>query len=222
MAHRTPPLTSLRSALAVLVLLVAGAGIYALPAAGQTTMERSLHIQDGTVYIDGEEVSSDALPQGLRIEGIHLRYHVRGIEEPIVQIQGRTYRLTATGLEPLEAPRPDSDHDDPSTEYLDLLRAQSQALYEDVRREYALEHTAQQRAYRIRQMEAGPERTAHLDTLRQTVSQLFDIKQANRQREIEHLEQQVELMRQRMHERSAHRETMINQRIRQLLGNADL
>ena len=212
----------------LLVILIAASLIQVPAVYSQPAPHRTLQIQDNTVYIDGNAVPEETLPPGLVLNGVQMQYQVYGLQMPIVEIQGQPYRLTESTLEPVEqvsdgaragpggsgaktfraAPAP--------SDYMQMLRAQSQRLYEAVQREYALEHAAEQRAYRIRQLDAGPERTAHLDTLRHTITQLFDLKQSNRRRELQQLQQRVEAMRQRMQERAAHREAMIEQRIQQL------
>ena len=236
----------LSALLIVLVIFVSGWGA-PFDATAQPGPERTLRIQNDTVYIDGVEVSQEALPDELVLDGMQMQYQVYGIEMPTVQIRGHIYRLTESTLEPVSQVRsneagalgrqdtatrtrasekstPEGTTPDSTTlettvsDYLRLLQAQSQALYEAVQREYTLEQAAEQRAYRIHQLDPGPERTAHLDTLRQTVSRLFDLKQANRRREIAQLERQVESMRERMQERAAHREAMIEQRIQHLIG----
>lgn len=236
--------------LIALVVLAAGWGGTS-DATAQPGPERTLRIQNDTVYIDGAAVPQEALPRELVLDGVQMQYQVYGIEMPTVQIRGHIYRLTESTLELVsqvrsheavalgqedttsrhsasEVPLPEGTTPEDTTpdsltpestvsDYMRLLQAQSQALYEAVQREYTLEHAAEQRAYRIQQLEPGPERTAHLDTLRQTVSRLFDLKQANRRREIAQLERQVEAMRERMQERATHREAMIEQRIQHLI-----
>lgn len=196
-----------------------GQSVPSQSANSQAMPHRTLQIQDGTVYIDGTALPDEAVPDALRLDGVQMQYQVYGAETPIVSIQGTAYRLTASALEPVqgsEASGRAAAASRSTAEYMQMLRAQSEQLYAAVQREYALEHAAEQRAYRIRQMAPGPARTAHLDTLRQTVTQLFDLKQANRRRELRHLQQQVEAMQQRMRERAAHRDAMIEQRIHQL------
>jgi hypothetical protein len=215
---------------ALLALLIV-AGVAGGPdAAAQADAHRTLQIQEGTVYIDGRAVEPDALPSELALDGVRLQYQVYGMRTPVIRIQGRSYRLTESTLEPVASGGSEDDtsrdargQQEPaaaSAEYMQMLRAQNQVLYEAVQREYALEHAAEQRAYRIRQLPPGPERTAHFDTLRQTVTRLFDLKQANRRRELEQLEQRLDEMRQRIRERAAHREAMIEQRIRHLTSQA--
>jgi hypothetical protein len=222
--------------LMLLVVLITASLIHVPAVYSQPVPHRTLQIQDNTVYIDGNAVSEETLPSGLVLDGVQMQYQVYGLQVPIVEIQGQPYRLTESTLEPVERASdaaqearetPDAtgaktlQAAPASSDYMQMLRAQSQRLYEAVQREYALEHAAEQRAYRIRQLDAGPERTAHLDTLRQTITQLFDLKQANRRRELQQLQQQVEAMRQRMQERAAHREAMIEQRIQQLTDHAN-
>lgn len=215
-------------ALLMLFFVLSIASLVHVPAArSQPAPHRTLQIQGGTVYIDGNAVPEDTLPPELVLDGVQMQYQVYGLQVPIVEIQGRAYRLTESTLEPVERAsyaaqgEPEALQAAPApSDYMQMLRAQSQLLYEAVQREYALEHAAEQRAYRIRQLDAGPERTAHLDTLRQTITQLFDLKQANRRRELQQLQQRVEAMRQRMQERAAHREAMIEQRIQQLTDRA--
>lgn len=219
-----------------ILLIALSAGSVALTltsdqAWAQRGSERTLHIQNDTVYVDGAAVPDDELPPELSLDGVQMQYEVYGIEAPMLQIQGRIYRLTESTLELVDS-APDARNTDAhdtearndrtnpaaASDYMAMLQAQSQALYEAVQREYALEQEAEQRAYRIHELEPGSERAAHLDTLRQTVARLFDLKQANRNHEIMQLEKQVEAMRQRMQERAVHREAMIERRMQQLVN----
>lgn len=221
----------------MLMVVLITASLARVPAAhSQPVPHRTLQIQDSTVYIDGKAVPEEVLPSGLILDEVQMQYQVYGLERPVVEIQGQPYRLTESTLEvvdqesyatedtrevPSESRAKTSRSLSPSSDYMQMLRAQSQRLYESVQREYALEHAAEQRAYRIRQLEPGPERTAHLDTLRQTITQLFDLKQTNRRRELQQLQQQVDAMQQRMQQRAAHREAMIEQRVQQLTNHAN-
>lgn len=194
----------------------------------QTSVERTLHIQEGTVYIDGTPVPESELPASLSVDGLELQYQVYGMTEPVLRIQGNTYQLTSNTLKPIDHAAPNQINGSPlgnapdgADAHLQALRAQEQTLYEYVRREYEMERAVRQRAQRIHQMRPGSQRAAHLDTLRQTVEELFDLKQANRYREIEHLEQQIEQLRERNEERQTHRDAMISYRIQQLVHGLD-
>jgi hypothetical protein len=101
--------------------------------------------------------------------------------------------------------------------YLDSLRLHSRGLYNRLLREHQLETATHNLAYLIRQLPAGPEQRAQVDTLRVLLRQAFNLKQANRQLEIEQLRQQIVDLQLRLLRREAMRRTIIDRRLRQLL-----
>jgi hypothetical protein len=101
--------------------------------------------------------------------------------------------------------------------YLDSLRLHSRGLYDRLLREHRLESATRNLAYLIRQLPAGPERRAQVDTLRVLLRQAFDLKQTNRQLEIKQLRRQIVDLQLRLVRREAMRRTIIDRRLRQLL-----
>jgi hypothetical protein len=61
---------------------------------------RTLNIQDGTVYIDGQPLSEDQLPDSLDLEGIRAQYRFVGIQRPVVELKGRLFAVEE-GLTPV-------------------------------------------------------------------------------------------------------------------------
>ncbi len=103
-------------------------------------------------------------------------------------------------------------------QYLEEVQRQSQQLYQQLMREYQMENNTQVLAQRIRQLPEGPKRQRMLDSLRSTLNRIFDLKQENRRREIEQLSVQIEQLQANLDKREQMREQMINQRMRELIG----
>jgi hypothetical protein len=70
-----------------------------LPAAS-AQQARTLRIHDGTVYVDGQPLSDDQLPDSLNLQGIETQYRFVGVRRPVVELRGQLFALE-DGLEPV-------------------------------------------------------------------------------------------------------------------------
>lgn len=70
-----------------------------LPAAS-AQQTHTLHIQDGTVYVNGQPLSEDQLPDSLNLEGIRAHYRFLGIRRPVIELNGRLFAV-GDGLTPV-------------------------------------------------------------------------------------------------------------------------
>lgn len=61
---------------------------------------RTLTIRDGTVYVDGHQLSSDRVPEDLDLKGITARYQFVGIQRPVIELNGRLFAIE-NGLNPV-------------------------------------------------------------------------------------------------------------------------
>lgn len=78
----------------VLLLGTAGQGVHA-------QQVRSLEVRDGQVYLDGRRITESELPPSLDVEGVEARYRFSGDVQPVVELNGRLYRLETEGLSEL-------------------------------------------------------------------------------------------------------------------------
>lgn len=209
-----------------------------LPAAlAQQT--RSLDIRDGTVYVDGQPLQEEQLPADLNLEGIEAHYRFMGIQRPVIELNDRLFAVD-DGLKPVTEEEVRGEQasvilrerttrsasaraatDSPSTDhrqYLDEVERSSRQLYERLVRERQMEQEAQGLARTIRLLSEGPEREAKIDTLRAMLNDIFEIKQENRRREIERLQQKIRELQQSIQKREQVRDVMIERRLQQLLG----
>jgi hypothetical protein len=223
------------------VLLLLVAGLTAGPASAQT---RTLVIDDGVVRIDGEQLAEDRLPASLDLSGIRAQYQFVGIAQPIVEIDGRFFAVTdrlrpvpedsvrnanaSVVLRNLDrtataSQQPASaDLQSAHQEYLSDVERRSRKLYERLVREHRMEQQTYELARTIRRLPAGPERQAQIDTLRATLNRIFDLKQENRQREIEQLQRQISELRKSLRKREEMRDEMIEQRLQQLIDASEV
>ncbi|RMH55858.1 MAG: hypothetical protein D6685_13760 [Bacteroidetes bacterium] len=102
--------------------------------------------------------------------------------------------------------------------YLDDLRNQNTRLFERLVRERQMEMETRALAARIQQMPEGRERDALIEQLRARLDEIFELKQQNRHQEIAQLEIQLETLRREMQERERLRKRIVEQRLRELLG----
>ena len=101
--------------------------------------------------------------------------------------------------------------------YFSQMQAADHELYEEVQTEWDLEVEIVELAARIRRLQTGDERRRMERELRERLEEVFDMKQENRRREIEQLQIELQRLRERMMERNAVRERLIDARLKDLL-----
>jgi len=211
---------------------------------------RSLSVQDGTVYVDGQPLSEAQLPDSLDLEGIRTQYRFVGVQRPVVELNGQLFAVE-DGLQPVteaevrrqegavvlhsgpsrarssrtasagrpigneRAVRPEANHQ----QYLDAVQRSSRELYERLLHERRMEENAEDLARTIRLLPESEERRAKIDTLRAMLENIFEIKQENRRREVERLQQQIRELRENLRKREQMRDRMIDRRLGQLLDS---
>lgn len=202
----------------------------------------TLHIRDGTVYVDGRPLADDQLPDSLDLRGVHARYRFLGIQRPVLELNGRLFAVEADGLTPTTeqevreerrsvvlggwAPGASrrSASDTPASgaeqgRYLNEIQRSSRTLYKRLLRERRMERTARDLAHEIRLMPEGPERTTRIDTLRAMLADIFALKQANRRREIQRLQRQIRTLQRNLQRRAQMRDRMIARHLRRLIDS---
>lgn len=102
--------------------------------------------------------------------------------------------------------------------YYNDIQAQDGDLYKRLVEETRMEFRAAQLAQAIRALSEGPERELRIAALRETLGDIFALKQHNRKREIKQLEKEVEALSERLQMREAARERLIRQRLRDLIS----
>lgn len=105
--------------------------------------------------------------------------------------------------------------------YLDGIQRQDQELYELLVEEREMEKETIRLSQEIRAMENDQERAERTEELRKTLDDIFKLKQANRQREIEQFENRLKDLQTRLEERERLRDEIIDGRLRQLLRLED-
>lgn len=293
-------------------LLLAILIVSAATGRGQTI---DLEIQGGTITINDQIISEDALPEDLDIDGVRFGISVHGHESIIVEINGQYYAVTERALEPTDEShdvhvhirsRSGSGGDGWSYEvigndlhgavsqigkvdlddvflslahplhaaehvlteleaswdtlpieglfkayedlglaawqldqdaakikvnyiphlarmaevanYFSKMKAADLELYAEVQAEWDLEAELAVLAARIRAMRTGEERRVMVEELRKQLEEAFELKQQNRRREIQQLEEELERLKDRTQERNAARERLIEARLKDLLG----
>ncbi|PIQ63440.1 MAG: hypothetical protein COV99_02835 [Bacteroidetes bacterium CG12_big_fil_rev_8_21_14_0_65_60_17] len=103
-------------------------------------------------------------------------------------------------------------------EYMATIELADRHLYEELRREHRLESESRQLAHRIRLETMEENRAALTKQLESTLHQIFDLKQENRQREIEQLAERLESLRKTLAEREKQRDLLVEKRLEELLN----
>jgi hypothetical protein len=217
----------------------------AAPVAG-AQQTRTLTIRDGTVYVDGQQLSQDQMPSDLNLQGVTAQYQFVGIQRPVIELNGRLFAVndglkrvseeevdgqtSSVILQEIPA-RPSAARSqaaqsqaaqtaqNPQRQYLNDVQKANRQLYERLVRERTMEKQAQNLARVIRMLpDDGEERRAKVDTLRALLNEIFELKQENRRREIERLQRQIQEVQRSLQKRREMRERMIEHRLDQLLG----
>ena len=102
--------------------------------------------------------------------------------------------------------------------YLSDVWRSDQNLYALLIRELRLEREAAALAREIRSLPDGNLRQSRIEQLREKLYAIFELKQKNRRREIEQLEQQLGALKERLQERQQLRDLIIDQYLKQLIG----
>ena len=102
--------------------------------------------------------------------------------------------------------------------YLGSLQNQNQRLYQELMREREMEMRTHQLAQAIHQTETADQRAAHERELRQVLTEIFELKQANREKEIEQLDKQLKDLQSRLDDRESLKEDIIESRLNDLLN----
>jgi hypothetical protein len=191
-----------------------------------------LEILDGAVYHDGEALPAGALPQGLDIDGMSMSFEYSGPVAPAIGLNGRIYALDGDRLVELNEedldqqafalsrPEPVSVSAARQAEqaYMQGLSERDRVLYERIIREREMEAEALALARTLRQNPNVPNQATLRSQLREKLSAMFELKQENRREEARQVEDVLEALRQRLQEREAMREEIIQHRMRELTG----
>lgn len=213
--------------LGVFIVLLGWSGMSPFAVAQQT---RTLSIQDGTVYVDGTSLSEDQVPEGLDLDGLTAQYHFVGVQRPVVELDGQLFAVTDR-LIPVTRDERNAQMEGQSggqsdaeaiptahEQYLQDVQQSSRELYERLQRERVLEKNAKDLARAIRILPDGERRRGRIDSLRALLNNLFELKQANHRREIEHLQRQIQELQRRLQKRQEMRASMIQNRLEHLVG----
>lgn len=191
-----------------------------------------LEIHNGSVYHDGQALPAGALPQGLDIDGMSMSIDYSGPVAPAIAINGQIYALDGDRLVELDEEELDrqafalskpepvgvSAAKQAEQVYMQGLSERDRALYERLIREREMEAEALRLAGALRQNPNAPNQTTLRSQLREKLEAMFELKQENRREEAMQVEEVLQALRQRLQEREAMRDEIIQHRMRELTG----
>jgi len=102
--------------------------------------------------------------------------------------------------------------------YMGSMQNQNRRLYEELVRERDMEMRTHQLAQAIQAANTEAEQKEHLEELRKILTEIFELKQANREKEIQQIEQQLKELQSRLEDREALKEDIIESRLNDLLN----
>ncbi len=106
--------------------------------------------------------------------------------------------------------------------YLQDIQDADQALFDRLIREQRMEREALTMARKFAVMEEGEARRDSIAALRERLTEIFELKQGNRRREVEQLEGKLQELRQAIIERERFRDEIVDRRLKELLGDGTL
>jgi hypothetical protein len=104
------------------------------------------------------------------------------------------------------------------TTYWDAVRESDESLYDQLVEEWNLESRIQALAAKARSLSQGSERERMVHELRSLLGAAFELKQENRRREIDQLEDELKTLQHRLQERESLRAKIIERRLNELIG----
>lgn len=224
--------------------LFAGPLLAQVPASAPEASSAEVHrleVRDGVIYHDGVALPQSAVPEGIDLHGFPpAAMAYRGDETPAIEVDGRVFafknnRLVEVQNVVSEAP-PSQGYAiwqarsvqapalakqaalDMEQEYMESLSENDRALYDQLVREREMEQDTDRLARDYRRATSDSEREAIQAKLRKQLGAMFDLKQENRREEVRQMEEALTTLRQRMDERRAMRDKIIEHRLRELLG----
>lgn len=102
--------------------------------------------------------------------------------------------------------------------YLGSMQSQNRQLYEELQRERTMEMRTHELARAARAANTTQEREKHMKELRGVLTEIFELKQANRRKEIEQLERQLNELQSRLTDRESLKKDIIDSRLADLLN----
>jgi hypothetical protein len=195
-----------------------------------------LEIRDGRVLHDGVELPASALPEDFDPGSLSFTFEYSGPVMPALTLNGQVYALEgerliriedasasegvrAVAMMPADHASPQERRRQAEDAYLRTLSERDRALYERLMEERDMEEEALRLAYAARRATDPADRDRLRQQLHQQVSEMFDLKQGNRQDEIRQVEEFLEILRRQMADREAAREDLIRQHVSELLGD---
>lgn len=198
---------------------------------------QSLSIQDGKVYINGQEQNASALPKDLKLDGVTLDYNFYGGFVPVFEINGKSFTLDNGKL--ISFKRQFKSEEDlgsfmeqQAAQYNQVrrnlvplennsqmvnIRDEAPDLFSRMRREQWLEYDSQQLAVKIRMTPEGVQRVEMTRELRQKLGMIFDLRQQNLEEEIRQLNNQLILLRGRLRDKELEKDRIIEARVQELI-----
>lgn len=202
-----------------------------------------LEIRDGVLYHNGNAIPASAIPPGVDLSGVEpMSMDYSGDVTPAVEVDGRVFAFAddrlievqeaageggeaqafgifqskATGRSTTGASQQRQRRAE--QEYMNSLSETDRALYERLMREREMETEALRLAQRYQQAATDAERSTIQQQLREKLGAMFDLKQENRREEVRQMEVALETLRERMNERRAMREEIVEHRMKELLA----
>ena len=194
-----------------------------------------LSIQNGALALDGE-VLPNAAPPALDLRGIDLEFEFSGPVTPVISIDGQPYVFENNRLVPFEQSSRVGERiyglgepvADPNAlqeaqlvqlgeaAYFQQVAERDQTLYQRIEQERTMEEDALQRADAIRRMPAGPQREAAREELRTLLSDILNLKDANRREELARAQERLDAVRSQLEARSAMHDEIVDARLQAL------
>ncbi len=216
---------------ALLLFLLTPMGAMAQSPMQETSV--TLSMDHSGVKVDGRRVEAHSLPASLDVRRLSERVFYTGPAGASFEIGGLRYRVEGRSIRLDQAPTraPDMVLDPLDDDFatsggflfvpVDWASEPDEAMAYRMaaRQEVVLDATAMSLATDLMMMPPGPERDAARKRLRQLLFDAFQIKQANRAREIDLLQSELDALRDLHARRSEHRRQIVEARLSDLAGD---
>ena len=106
--------------------------------------------------------------------------------------------------------------------YLSDIQNNNRGLFDRLMSERRMEHETVNMARKLAAMEEGKARRDSIAVLRERLTEIFELKQENRRREVEQLEEKLQELQKAVSERERLGDQIVDRRLQELLGNDTL
>ncbi|MXW64636.1 MAG: hypothetical protein F4Y00_07050 [Bacteroidetes bacterium SB0662_bin_6] len=160
--------------------------------------------------------ADDLREQARRLQDLQHRFDESQTNELQQMLEEMTMHAAEAARTASEFPHIQMQH------YLSDIQDNDRGLFDRLMSERRMEHETVNMARKLAAMEEGKARRDSIAVLRERLTEIFELKQENRRREVEQLEEKLQELQKAVSERERLGDQIVDRRLQELLGNDTL